>query len=334
MNSPTVTLARQAMATRFEIALFGEDTARLRAAGEEALDEIHRVEALLNWRQPASPLAWINHHAGHEPVRVNGELFALLRRCQEYFQLSGGAFDITLGPLIRAWEGQTNGREAADSAELAAAREACGMQHLELDAASQTIRFLRPGMRLEFGAVGKGYALELAAESLRDAGIDSALLHGGTSTVYALGRPPDENAWKVAIEYPPDASQEGPPPTLAVVDLRDTAMSVSAVWGRIYRIGADRYGHVIDPRTGRPTQRALLSVFISEDATETDALSTALLTDGPDAVAHFQNVRPAARTLVLAAGASPGDYQITGHHLNWLPLPGGNSPVARPDTRP
>lgn len=327
MNPSPVTIARQAMATRFEIALFGDNPTFLRAAAEEALDEVQRVEALLNWRQPASPAALINARAEHEPVRVNAELFALLVRCREYFDASEGAFDITVGPVVRAWEAQTTGRPQVDGAAIAAARASCGMQFMELDPVRQTVHFARRGMRLEFGAVGKGYALELAAEVLREAGITAALLHGGTSTVCAVGHPPGEATWKVAVEYPPGEAVDGRVPTLAVLELRDTAMSVSAVWGRIFRIGQDQYGHVIDPRTGQPTQRALMSIYVSDSATESDALSTALLTDGPAAVERFRTVRPRARTLVLAAAPSPGRFQIVAHDVDWHPH-GGNSPVA------
>jgi len=328
MNSSPVTVARQAMATRFEIALFGDDPAHLRAAAEEALAEVQRVETLLNWRQPASPAALINDRASHEPVRVNGELFALLARCRELSRLSGGAFDITLGPLIRAWEGHAAGRSQVNEAVITAARGQCGMHFLQLDPVHQTVRFTRAGMRLEFGAVGKGYALELAAEILRDAGIHSALLHGGTSTVYAIGHPPGATHWKIAVEYPPGESAGEPLPTLAVVELRDTAMSVSAVWGRIFRIGRDSYGHVIDPRTGNPTQRALLSIYVGDSATESDALSTALLTDGTPAVERFLDLRPDARTLVLSANGPPGQYQIVSNGIAWHPPPGINPLVS------
>ncbi len=318
------------MATRFEIALTGGDPVALRAAAEEALDEVQRVEAMLNWRQPASPMARLNALASREPVRVNPELFALLIRCRDYFELSEGAFDISLGPLVRAWEAQANTGNSLDESALAAAHASCGMRHVELDAAGQTVRFARPGMRLEFGAVGKGYALELAAQVLRDAGITAALIHGGTSTVCAIGHPPGETGWKIAVEYPPGEATDGSPPVLTVLELCDTAMSVSAVWGRVFRVGQDTYGHVIDPRTGHPVRLALMSIFVTESATESDALSTALLTDGLPAVAHFRTVRPAARTLVLGSDPTTSQFPITAHGIEWRPHLRGNSPVAPP----
>ncbi len=315
------------MATRFEIALYGDDQVALRAAAEEALDEVQRIEAMLNWRQPASPVARVNALAGHEAVRVNPELFALVRRCHEYFVASAGAFDITIGPLVRAWEAQANTPAPVEESALREAHALCGMDLVELDEHLQTVRFKRPGMHLEFGAVGKGYALDLAAEILRDAGIDSALIHGGTSTVCAIGHPPGEDHWKIAVEYPPAEGAE-PPPILAVLDLRDTAMSVSAVWGRVFRVGQDTYGHVLDPRLGLPAQRALLSIFITDSATESDAFSTALLTEGLPGAEHFEKICPGARTLVLAADPDPNHFQIAARGIGWRPRARGNSPVA------
>lgn len=321
MNAAPVTVAGQAMATRFEIALFGDDPVSLRAAAEEALEEVHRVDLLLGWRHPSSPIALLNERATREPVRVNPELFGLLMRCQELHERGHQAFDITVGPLMRAWGFHAADGKPADAAELAAARDACGMRHVELNPADCTVRFARPGMRLDFGAIGKGYALDLAAEVLRDSGITSALLHGGTSSVCAIGHPPGEAAWKIAVEYPPGDSAEEKLPVLTVLELCDMSMSVSAVWGRIFRIGKDTFGHVIDPRLGAPADRALLSIFISESATEADALSTALLTDGVDGVEYFKTVCPEARTLVLAKGVEKSPFAIASHGIDWFPLP-------------
>lgn len=330
MSQLPVTVARHAMATRFEIALFGDHPVDLRAAAEEALDEVQRVETMLSWRNPASPLARVNSRAGQEPVRVNPEIFALLRRCRELSELSHGAFDLSVGPLMRAWGFHATDGQVADEAALAAARQACGMRFVELDDTGLTVRFTRPGMRLDFGAVGKGYALDLAAEVLRDAGMTSALIHGGTSTVCAIGRPPGEEGWKIAVEYPPGDSADEPLPALTVLSLGDTAMSVSAVWGRVFRIGQDTFGHVIDPRLGRPANRALLSILISPSATESDALSTALLVEGAPGIAVLRERCPAARTLVLAPGLTESSYDIAAHGIDWRPLPATNSPVAGP----
>jgi len=268
------------MATRFEFVLLGTDPVRLRAAGEEALNEIERVESQLSLYRPSSEIASINARAAFERVPVSPELFALLQRARQYWELSGGAFDITIAPLVRCWGFMKGNGSPPTEQQIAAARECVGMNLLDLDERHSTIHFQRPGMMLDLGSIGKGYALDLAAEILRDAGAENALLHGGTSTIYALGN--DINGpWKVAIDKPalpgPAGSETPPAEPLATVEITDRSLSVSAVWGKFFTLNGKNYGHVIDPRTGWPAVSALLGAMITRSATESDALSTAVL---------------------------------------------------------
>lgn len=282
-----VKLACEAMATRFEVALPGDDPVRLRAAGEEALEEVQRLEETLSLYRPTSEIARVNRAAGRAPVPVSAPVFELLQLCVELWGLSEGAFDITVAPLVRAW-GFMHGRgREATPAEVSAARERVGMQYLELDAAQRTVRFLRPGMMLDLGAVGKGHALDVAAEVLREAGVVNALIHSGTSSCYGLGRAESGAAWRVAIEdrdlHPASAraSQDGettePARVVAVAALSNEALSVSGVEGKALQTGGRRLGHVIDPRSGEPVAGAPLAAVKGASAAETDALSTALL---------------------------------------------------------
>jgi thiamine biosynthesis lipoprotein len=190
------------------------------------------------------------------------------------------------------------------------------MHLVHLDPRDSTLHFARTGVMLDLGAIGKGYAIERAADLLREAGVNSALLHGGTSTVYAVGHPPEAEHWKVAVQNPlgkhPGSrredsgtqSPEGEAP-LAVVALRDEAVSVSAVWGKFFEAEGKAYGHVIDPRTGEPAGRGVLAAVVLPSATETDALSTALLTLGPAGHDQIAALRPGMRTL-LASAAEDG----------------------------
>jgi thiamine biosynthesis lipoprotein len=284
-----VTLARHAMATRFELVLHGEDPVALRAAGEEALDEIDRLENRLSLYRPGSEIAQINARAAREPVRVSPESFALLQHAQRLHAETGGAFDITVAPLVRCWGFMgASGRMPAPD-EVDTARACVGMQYVQFDAQTRSVRFTRQGVMLDLGAIGKGYAVGQAAEILRAAGVTSALVHGGTSTVCAIGQPPDAEYWKIAIEQPPGSTSlraDWPPP----VSLRDEAMSVSAIWGRSFMADGKLLGHVIDPRLGQPVNRALLAAVVLPSATETDALSTALLVlgiTGHDAISQL-----------------------------------------------
>ena len=290
-------LARHAMATRFELVLHGDNPISLRAAGEEALDEIERLEAQLSLYQPSSEIARVNARAAREPVRVSPSLFGLLEHARRLSKETEGAFDITVAPLVRCWGFMENRGRLPDDSEIAEARASVGMHLVELDGTNFMVRFTRPGVMLDLGAIGKGYAIERAGEMLVEAGVTSALLHGGTSTVLGVGHPPGADSWTVGLESPPkqDASQAARPP-LALVSLRDEALSVSAVWGRSFEHEGKRLGHVLDPRTGRPVEGALLAAVVLPSATETDALSTALLISGGDKIARM---RSGMRTLRL-----------------------------------
>ena len=297
----TVAVARNAMGTRFEIILHGDHEVSLRAAAEEALDEIDQWEALLSPYKPTSEVSRINALAGREPVRIGPQLFTLLQRCVAYTKLTQGTFDVTIAPLLAAWgflgaKGAMPASEAVDSA-----RAKVGMNGVELDEARSTVRFVKPGMRLDFGSIGKGYAVDCAVGLLRDAGISSALINGGTSTVYAIGTPPDEAAWKVAIAHPEttNAPEGSAPPVLAVVALKDEALSVSAVWGKAFESEGKVYGHVLDPRTGWPVAGAALSAVILPSAADTDVFTTALLTLGATGQSWLKSMRPQAKSLLL-----------------------------------
>ena len=310
-SATPVLLARNAMATRFEIVLHGNDPVALRAAGEEALDEIERIEGKLSLYQPTSEIAKVNARAGREPVRVSLEVFALLQHAKRLSETTDTAFDISVGPLMRCWGlcGETG--RVPDAQELARARGQVGMHRVRLDAEGVSVRFESPGMMLDLGAIGKGYAIDRAVEILREAGITSAFLHGGTSAAYGLGVPPDAEAWKVSIDWPQplagnvedlairtnsgrsDAERE----TLAIFDLADEALSVSAPSGKSFRIGEKTYGHVIDPRCGQPVTGAVIAAVALPSATNSDALSTALLTLGIRGHDTIAAAYPAARML-------------------------------------
>jgi thiamine biosynthesis lipoprotein len=306
-----VTLARHAMATRFEIVLHGGNPVALRAAGEEALDEIERIEALLSLYRDTSEIAHVNARAAREPVRVSLPVFRLLEQARSLNEETGGAFDITIAPLVRCWGFMGGTGQMPEPEAVAAAREKVGWNLVQLDRANFTVRFAREGVMLDLGAIGKGYAIERAAEILREDGVTSAILHGGTSTVHAIGCPPDAGSWKVAIERPVE-NPTSPPPLLATVPLKDESLSVSAVWGRSFQSGDKTYGHVIDPRSGQPTEAALLAAVVLSSATETDALSTALLTLGVAALHQITALRAGSRCLVVSRQAGRIDVESTG----------------------
>lgn len=295
----TVRLARRAMACRFELVLQGEDERWLRAAGEEALREIERLEAQLSIFRSDSDVSRINALAARQDVPVEPRLFRLLQRAQQLHVRTEGAFDLTVAPLMKAWGFYGEGGRLPEPEELAAAKERTGLHLVELDESSRTVRFARDGVRLDLGAIGKGFAVDEAILLLREAGVRHAFLHGGTSTMYALGRPVDEQSWKIAISDPLNRDDAA-----AVVELLDEALSVSAVWGKAFEADGEKLGHVLDPRLGRPVEGAVLAAAACETATEADAMSTALLVRGePIRIARV-------RSMVIGREDDTGRHEI------------------------
>ncbi len=317
--SRMVAVARTAMATRFEIVLPGSDEVRLRAAGEAALDEIDRLEAQLSFYRPSSELSRLNTLAAVQAVRTEPQFFELLERALKIHQLSAGAFDPTVAALMLCWGFVGAAGRLPNSAQVEKARELTGMQLVHLDRTERTVRFARPGIRLDLGAIGKGYAIERAAETLLDLGISSAIIHGGTSTVYAIGAPPDAEAWNVAIPRPdPSGSralasegQDQPLPPLAIVPLRDKAMSVSAVWGKSFEADGRLFGHVLDPRLGKPVRGAVLAATVTSSATDADAFSTALLVLGQKGFDLLRRAEPEPGMLVVEQGQAFEPFRVS-----------------------
>jgi thiamine biosynthesis lipoprotein len=210
--------------------------------------------------------------------------------------------------------------------ELADARAKVGMHLIHLNRQDFTVRFATEGVMLDLGAIGKGYAVDCASEILREAGVSSGLLHSGTSTVSAIGNPPDEDAWKIAINNPANrtapaavadsgnGSHEGQKP-LTTIQLKDESLSVSAVWGKSFQADGQTLGHVLDPRTGMPVTGAVLAAVVLPSATETDALSTALLTLGREGKKSLAQHHPGIRTLLVSE--SDGSYSV---ETNGLPI--------------
>ncbi len=278
-------LACNAMATRFELVLYGQAPDQLRAAGEEALEEIVRMDRLLSLYQPSSELSWLNANAATSPVPVSAAMLKLLIRATRLSELTEGAFDVTVAPLMRCWGLASGAGRIPSETERDAALQIVGMDLVEIDERAGTVQFSRPGVTLDLGAIGKGYGVDQAITVLRDAGVKCALLHGGSSTVYGLGAPPEGGAWNIEVPGPPAGSV---PFEDTLFTLTNRALSVSAPHGKYFEVAGRRFGHVIDPRIGEPVEHTYLAAVATDTGTESDALSTALLVGGPSMVATIE----------------------------------------------
>jgi len=271
----TVRLALHAMATRFELILVGEDETLLRSAGEEALREIASLDRRLSFYSATSEVSALNRVAAQKTVAMAPDLFELLTEIQQLVEISDGTFDPSIGPLMRAWGFVDGSGMRPEEAVLNQAKAISGFDHVQLDSEFMCVRYDRAGVELDLGAIGKGYALDQVAKIIADHKIPNALLHGGTSTGIAMGRSFDDSPWRIGI-------QDGDI-LLGCVDLEDMAFSISATSGKRFFDGDSEFGHVIDPRSGRPSSGAAVAAVMSRSATIADALSTAALVLASDA---------------------------------------------------
>ncbi len=285
--------ALRAMGTRFEIVLYGERELYLKTVAEEVFREIERLEAKLSYYNESSDIYDLNLRAAQAPVLLDPPLFHLLEQAKRYSEESAGAFDITVAPLLECW-GFVGGTGALPTEErIAEALERVGMHHLHLDSSNYSAFFDVEGVRIELGAIGKGYAIAQCVEMLKDFEIESALLHGGTSSVYALGTPPDAEGWQVAVQSPRSEA------LLAHIALKDFSLSVSAPRNKGFQAGGKRYGHVLDPRTGTPIPTHLLSALACASPLVGDAFSTALLVQGKEWFSALSTLLPEAHALFV-----------------------------------
>jgi thiamine biosynthesis lipoprotein len=265
------------MGTTFIVVAYGADAGHLAAIANEVFNEFDAIDAQMSHYRPESELSAINRHAAVRGVIVEPGLFRLLRESLRYSQETEGAFDITVGPLMKAWgffRGQ--GRGPSDR-ELAEARLHVGFRHVRLDEESRTIRFAVEGLGLDLGGIGKGYAVDRAVEILKSYGVENAMVSSGTSSLYALGAPPGERAWRVSLRDPFDSEK-----VADVVWLRDFALSMSGSYEKFFTLEGRTYSHIFDPRTGRPVEGMLATTVLAPRATEADALSTAFYVLGPE----------------------------------------------------
>lgn len=283
------------MGCEFEVFAYGEDAMNLRPAVEAAIEEILRVESLLSHYLPDSEICYLNAHASAQPVRVHPEVFELIARAIEISRDTQGAFDITLMPLIRCWGFFTGVGKIPDESALSDVLQCIGAHHIIIDHVSLTIGFAREGVQVHLGAVGKGYAVDKAIEVLRGAGVNAALVHGGHSSVRAYGELPNTGGWQLNLPHPliPERS-------LGHLLLRDKAISTSSLTEQFFERNGKRYGHILDPRTGKPAENNVLSVtVIADEATVSDALSTAFFVLGTEGAQAYIRRHHGVQALIL-----------------------------------
>ena len=197
-----------AMGSTYTVDLYGTDRIRMEAAADAAFDEVRRLDELLSNYRPDSEWSQVNRRASQGPMKISPELFRLLADCFEYSRESEGAFDISVGPLMKVWGFYKGSGHLPHRAEVQAALTKVGYRHIHLDPAAQTVSFDRPGVELDPGGIGKGYAVDRMVNVLRQNGITVALVAGSGSSIYGMGAPPSEpKGWRIEIKDPWDAKE-------------------------------------------------------------------------------------------------------------------------------
>jgi thiamine biosynthesis lipoprotein len=276
----TVRLSVPAMVSDFEVILNPGPAARLEAASA-ALELVEQLEDQLSVYRCYSELSLLNRRGCDGPVAVERRLFDLLCRSVYFADETEGAFDPTSGPLVSLWRQCKLERRLPTEHELAAARGRLGREDVLFDQNALTVYFKRPGVTLNLNAMGKGYALDRAAELLKE-GSSECLMHGGYSSILARGGHAGCDGWPVGIRHPlfPDRQ-------LATVQLKDRAMSTSGSAVQFFRHQGKRYGHIIDPRTGWPVDSMLSATVLAPDAAHAEALSTGFFVLGVEKAREY-----------------------------------------------
>jgi FAD:protein FMN transferase len=280
------------MGTRVAAELWADDPALGERALETVRGEMERINVLMSHYRPESQLSQVNLRAGREAVVVDVELFALLRTAVHYSEISQGAFDITYASVGYLYDYRQ--RQHPTDAQIAAALPGVDYRQLLLDADTHSVRFGKPGMRIDLGGLAKGYAVDRAIALLKGLGIRNAYVSAGGDS-YCLGdrrgRP-----WVVGIRHP---DREGE--VVLRMPLADVALSTSGDYERYFDEGGTRYHHILDPRTGKSPHAVRSVTILAPTATQTDGLSKTVFILGPVEGLAFIDSQPGIDAVVVDA---------------------------------
>jgi thiamine biosynthesis lipoprotein len=271
------------MGTRCYVELWADDPVKGNAAIDAVMTELRRIDDLMSHYKPESELSAINQHANERPVQVDKELFDLIKLSTHYSQITEGAFDITYASVGYLYDYRR--RIHPSEEQIKQALPAVNWRNMLLDEQHHTVRFEHPGMRIDLGGIGKGYAVDRGIEILKARGIERALVTaGGDSRIIGdrNGRP-----WLVAIRHP-----DNPNKVVTRIPLSDSAMSTSGDYERYFDEDGVRYHHIIDPRTGHSASKVRSATILAPTATQTDGMSKTAFVLGAEKALEIINKMP------------------------------------------
>ncbi|RJP20832.1 MAG: FAD:protein FMN transferase [Candidatus Abyssobacteria bacterium SURF_5] len=292
------------MGTVFTITIEGPGDHKM--AAEAAFDEIRRIDRLLSTYKPDSEISKVNRLAAHEPVAVGQDFLNVLTASRIYFDMTGGAFDPSIKPLMDVWkEAKRENRTPAET-DLRRAADLANLSNVTVDRSSQTVRFLKEGMALDFGGIAKGYAADRAIEILKTHGIERAILDAG-GNFYALGTPLKKPHWEAGVRHPLVHER-----VIIRFPVSDAGVATSGSYERFFEIGGKKYSHIINPETGQPVEGMLSATVVAEDALSADALSTSVFVLGQqDGMRLIEELEGVLGILIWHEPGSSEDFKIS-----------------------
>jgi thiamine biosynthesis lipoprotein len=313
------------MGTRFRIILYAADEETARKASRAAFDRVADLDACMSDYKPDSELMRLCAKAGGPPVRASDELFFVLSRAQDLARRSDGAFDVTVGPVVRLWRRARRTQQLPDPEKLAQARALVGYKNVRLDARGQTVQLLKPGMQPDLGGIAKGYAADEALAVLGKYGVTRALVAAG-GDIAVRDAPPGAEGWKVAIA--PLSSEEGAAGPWLL--LKDGAASTSGDAEQFVVIDGKRYSHIVDPRTGVGLVGRMSATVVARNGITADSLTKVVAVLGPEkGFPIIESVEGASARLVREADG--GLRTSTSRAFPKLHAPESGSGAAPPD---
>ncbi len=267
---------RLLMDTGVEIVFPGDSPAEARQISGQVFDEMERLENRFSRDQAGSEILALNRGAGKGPVGVSPETIDLLEQAIYFADLSQGAFDPSIAPLLELWGFSDGNYRVPPESEIEALLPLIDYTQVKTDRSRQEISLLREGVCLDLGAIAKGYIVDRGLDRLRREGIGEGFIDAG-GDIGIVGPKPDGQPWRIGIRHPREKEK-----ILAVIPLTSGAVATSGDYERMFEEGGQRYHHILDPHTGYPANRLLSATVVASTATEADALSTALFVLGPE----------------------------------------------------
>jgi FAD:protein FMN transferase len=278
--------SHEAMATTFKILAIHDDEKYARQVACEAFAEVDRLEAQLSRFIENSEVSRINNLPANKPMVLWIDTFECLKKSIELYEQTKGAFDVTVGPLLKCWLNKDGSSRTPGQQELTDARSIVGTNLIKLNEQEITIELLKSHVQIDLGGIGKGYAVDCVAKMLRDYEMTTSLISGGGSTVFALNAPAGTDGWPLTISTPGNRSE-----ILARLNLKNRAISSSGI--------EERGRHIIDPRTGKPALSRSSAWSFTPDAATADALSTAFMVMTPEEIEKYCSIHKETTALIM-----------------------------------